>query len=326
MMMGDSASTQLTLSILQIRLKNYLCIVKRLIYLFLLFGFSFQSIISKAQTYKSHNWSGNIYLGASNMMGDLGGSNFIGSRGLFDWDMKAIQPAIGFGLGLHLGGVSLATQLLVTRLEGNDAFSAQDFHTDRNLSVRTDLVEADVLIEYRPWSRNEGFNRFYIYTGVGAIYYQPKAELDGDWYKLRTLGTEGQYLANGSGPYDELSIVVPYGLGYKFRLAKSTSLILDLGFRKTFTDYLDDVSTYYADPELIAAEQGEVAAQLADRSLTGKAIGDERGNAEKTDSYHVLSVKLEYIFGGKSGDGCYYNRNPPKSRSTRINQRRMFMK
>jgi hypothetical protein len=187
-------------------------------------------------------------------------------------------------------------------------------------------VEADLLFEYRPWSRKKGFNRFYIYSGIGAIYFQPKTEYQDDWYKLRELGTEGQFTEDGSGPYNDLSIVIPYGLGYKFRLAKSTSLILDLGFRKTFTDYLDDVSTVYADPELVGNEKGNIAQELSNRSLTAKAVGDERGNPEKTDSYHILSIKFEYIFGGKSGDGCYYNRNPPKSRSTRINQRRMFLK
>jgi len=287
------------------------------------------SILSSAQTYKSVNWSGNIYLGASNMMGDLGGSNFIGSRGLFDYDFRSNRLAGGIGLNLHTAGsFSFGLNFLATRLYGDDAFSKQEFQMERNLCVRTDLLEADFLIEYRPFSRSKGFNRFYLYSGIGGIYYQPKAELNDDWYKLREMGTEGQYLANGEGPYPELDIVVPYGLGYKFRLAKSTSLILDLGFRKTFTDYLDDVSTVYADPtELqLSSNSSPQTYLLADRSANGMPTGSMRGNPDKKDSYHILSLKFEYIFGGKSGDGCYYNRNPPKTRSTRINQRGMFKK
>ena len=285
------------------------------------------TLTSSAQTYKSVNWSGNIYLGASNMMGDLGGSNFIGSRGLFDYDFRSNRLAGGIGLNLHTSGsFSFGLNFLVTRLYADDAFSGQNFQVERNLYVRTDLLEADFLIEYRPFSRSRGFNRFYIYSGIGGIYYQPKAELNDDWYKLRTLGTEGQYLNGESNPYSELGIVIPYGLGYKFRLGKSTSLILDLGFRKTFTDYLDDVSTIYGDHGAIAAEKGTEAALLADRSATQGATGTARGNPDKNDSYHILSLKFEYILGGKSGDGCYYNRNPPKTRSTKINQRRMFTK
>ncbi|PCJ64834.1 MAG: hypothetical protein COA58_11195 [Bacteroidetes bacterium] len=279
---------------------------------------------SNAQTYKSNSWSANLYLGASNMMGDLGGSNFIGSRGVFDYDFRATRLAVGTGINMNTGAFSLGLNLLFTRLAGNDEYSAQDFQVDRNLCVRTDLFEASFLTEYRPFSRTKGFNRFYVYTGIGGIYYQPKTKLNDDWIKLRTLGTEGQYFDDGPGPYSELDVVIPYGLGYKFRLAKSTSLILDLGFRKTFTDYLDDVSTVYVDPVLLASSNGIESPILSNRSNTPKVIGDERGNPDKDDMYFLLGLKFEYILGGKAGDGCYYNRNPPKTRSTKINQRKMF--
>lgn len=282
-----------------------------------------------AQTYKSLNWSGNIYLGASNMMGDLGGSNFVGSRGVFDYNFRSNRLAGGLGLNLHTSGsFSFGLNFLATHLYANDAYSKQDFQKKRNLSVRTDLLEVDLVVEYRPFSRSKGFNRFYVYSGVGGMYYQPKAKLNDDWYKLREMGTEGQYLADGKGPYAELQVVVPYGLGYKFRVAKSVSLIVDLGFRKTFTDYLDDVSTTYADPAALSATSSAIspAATLADRSANGMPVGTPRGNRDKDDSFHVVSIKLEYIFGGKSGNGCYYNRNPSKTRSTKINQRRMFRK
>jgi hypothetical protein len=292
-------------------------------------AFIFCSWSASAQTYKTTNWGVNAYIGASNMMGDLGGSNFIGSRGVFDYDFRANRLAIGMGINLHTGGsFSFGLNFLATRLYGDDKFSKQEFQELRNLCVRTDLLEADFLIEYRPFSRSKGFNRFYLYSGVGGIYYQPKAELNDDWYKLRDMGTEGQYLANGVGPYSELDVVIPYGLGYKFRLAKSTSLILDLGFRKTFTDYLDDVSTVYPDPVAmqLSSNTPPQGAALADRSVIPNPTGYERGNPDKMDSYHILSLKFEYILGGNSGDGCYYNRNPPKTRSTRINQRKMFRK
>ena len=285
------------------------------------------TLSAAAQTYKNTSWSGNIYLGASNMMGDLGGSNFIGSRGIFDYDFRSNRLAGGFGLNLHTGGsFSLGLNILATRLNGDDAFSTLAFQTQRNLSVRTDLVEADLLMEYHPFSRSKGFNRFYIYSGIGGMYYQPKAELDNEWYKLRELGTEGQYLTDGVGPYSELDIVIPYGLGYKFGLTRSTSLVLDLGIRKTFTDYLDDVSTVYVDPTELQQSNSKpsLVAELADRSARGMATGSMRGNPNKKDSYHILAIKFEYIFRGKSGNGCYYNRNPPKTRSTRINQRKMF--
>jgi len=277
-----------------------------------------------AQTYKSANWSANVFLGTSNMMGDLGGSNFIGSEGVFDLDFKSFRPAIGLGTGVHTGAFSWGANILFTQLVGNDEYTTHEFQSTRNLSVRTDLFEVNLLAEFRPFSRSAGFNRFYIYTGVGGMYYQPKAEYNDEWIKLRPLGTEGQLFLDDKEIYSELDFVIPYGLGYKFRLAKSTSLVLDLGFRKTFTDYLDDVSTVYSDPLLLEQNGGELASVLADRSLNGRVIGTERGNPEKNDSYFILGLKFELILGGNSGDGCYYNRNPKKSKSTRYNQKKMF--
>ncbi len=280
---------------------------------------------SMAQTYKSASWSTNIYVGGSNMLGDLGGSRFIGNRGIFDYNIRANRLALGTGITMNSGAFSVGLNALGTRLVSNDGYSRQNFQVARNLSVRTNLFEVSVLGEIRPFSRSAGFNRFYIYTGVGGIYYKPMSKLKDEWYDLRKAGTEGQFLDNGPGPYSELDIVIPCGLGYKFRLAKSTSLLLDVGFRKTFTDYLDDVSTVYADPALLNIAQPNIpVSQLADKSLISNDIGSPRGNPLCNDSYVIIGLKFEYILGGKSGDGCYYNRNPPKTRSTRINQRKMF--
>jgi hypothetical protein len=286
----------------------------------------FFSNFTFSQTYKTTNWGINAFIGASNMMGDLGGSNFVGSRGIFDFDIRATRLAGGVGVSLIHGGISVGTNVTFTHLAGNDVYSTQDFQVERNLSVRTDLVEANLLLEWRPFSRTKSFNRFYLFGGIGGMYYQPKAKYNDEWYKLRTLGTEGQYASGGSGPYSELDIVIPYGLGYKFRLTPASSLILDFGFRKTFTDYLDDVSTVYADPATLTSDNGAIAAILADRSENGMAIGAERGNPDKTDMYFITTIKFEYILGGVSGDGCYYNRNPKKSRNVRKIQRNMFMK
>jgi hypothetical protein len=88
---------------------------------------------------------------------------------------------------------------------------------------------------------------------------------------------------------------------------------------------LDDVSTVYADPAQLNAAQPDIpVSQLADKSDIPNTNGYQRGNPLKNDSYIIIGLKFEYILGGKSGDGCYYNRNPPKTRSTRINQRKMF--
>ena len=141
-------------------------------------------------------------------------------------------------------------------------------------------------------------------------------------------------MPGGPNDYSGFTAVIPYGLGIRRNLGGgararhfgSWSISLELSVRKTFSDYIDDVSTVYADPAALAEAKGPEAAILADRSTPLNLNGDPRGNADIKDSYHVFSVKFEYILGGKSGNGCNYNRNPPKTRSTKINQRGMFKK
>ena len=70
---------------------------------------------------------------------------------------------------------------------------------------------------------------------------------------------------------------------------------LEVGWRKTFTDYLDDVSTDYIDNATIPSSIGK---RLADRSpeknLPPFPAGAERGNPSRKDAYMLLSGKLEY--------------------------------
>jgi len=280
------------------------------------------SLCGLGQSLHNNSWSYNFYLGASNMLGDLGGNQGDGTFGIKDFDARAIRPAIGVGGSYNTKRASLNSNLLYTRLVGNDAFTDVRGRSVRNLSVRTDLVELNLLGEIRPFS-SSFMKRLYVFGGVGGIFYQPKAEYNGEWVKLRPLGTEGQLL-NGDGTYDKFSLVLPYGAGYKFPLGSRSTLNLNVGIRKTFTDYLDDVSTVYANTGALLESSGAIAAALADRSGLNLAEGAQRGNPSSMDSYFVVGLKFEKNIGGGQ-TSCYYDDAPmPSKRKIRKHQRRMF--
>ena len=280
-------------------------------------------ISSFGQTFHKNSWSYNLFLGGSNLLGDLGGGSSDGSFGPKDFDLKAVRPAIGIGTSYNMRGLSLGTNLLYTRLVGNDAFSQSESRSQRNLSVRTDLIELNIIGEIRPFGSTPVLKRMYLTAGIGGIFYQPKAELNDEWIKLRPLGTEGQFI-NGTKSYSKFDVVIPYGVGYKFPLGPTTTLNLDIGIRKTFTDYLDDVSTVYADNATLLEVSGANAAQLADRSSLSYAEGTQRGGADNDDSYFIVGLKLEKTIGGKQ-TSCFYD-DVPNSRKRRIrkHQRKMF--
>ncbi len=265
----------------------------------------FTSFLSFGQFGNQNTWSYSLYLGGSNMLGDLGGSNQSGTSGIKDIDLNAVRAAVGGGLHYHVRNMTYGANVFFTHLVGDDAFTDIQGRTDRNLSVRTDLIEANFLVEIAPFKSFPILNRVYFNGGIGGAYFQPKAKYNDEWVKLRPLGTEGQNFLNGQGQYSKVAFVIPFGAGYKFRVGQFTSINLDLSMRKTFTDYLDDVSTVYANSAAIAAEAGgQVASALADRSVTGFAEGSQRGSANSNDNYFFVGLKFQRTIGAKRLGSC----------------------
>ncbi len=278
----------------------------------LLSGMLLASTVSFGQINTGNNWSYSIYLGTSNLLGDLGGSNNEGASPLSDIDYQSFQPAIGLGLQRHYKSVTLSSDLTITRLEGNDAFTTST-RASRNLSVRTDLIEATIKAEIHPFKNNTILQGFYVNGGVGGIYFQPRAKLNDSWYNLRPLGTEGQLIENAE-TYSMYNIVIPFGYGYQFKVGKFSTLKVDITMRKLFTDYIDDVSTTYANANALVEANGSIAQSLANRSGSEIAEGILRGNSTSNDSYFLIGLKFQRSIGQKRFDQCTNFELPSRKR------------
>ncbi len=148
----------------------------------------------------------------------------------------------------------------------------------------------------------------FVFTGVGVFFYRPKAEYEGKWYSLRKMHTEGQGLPGGPKKYSNFNVCIPVGLGWKYTIDRRWSVGADLGFRKTFTDYIDDVSGEYYDNNAIKQAYGSTAAALADPSLgliagatkpNADGSGAQRGETKYKDSYMFLDFTVSYKFTKK---------------------------
>jgi hypothetical protein len=77
-------------------------------------------------------------------------------------------------------------------------------------------------------------------------------------------------------------------------------LALSLGYRKTFTDYLDDVSRNYVDQDLLRRKKGQTAVNQAYKGnllpLGGPypAAGTPRGDPSNDDAYYQMGVSLRF--------------------------------
>ena len=79
----------------------------------------------------------------------------------------------------------------------------------------------------------------------------------------KPLSTEGQGLADfpGQKPYHLTQFALPFGIGLRYALSDNVHIGFELSDRKTFTDYLDDVSSHYVDHEQLLIARGPRAVE-----------------------------------------------------------------
>ena len=208
-----------------------------------------------------------------------------------------LHPLVNIGLAISHGGIS-----------GNDRYAEDEMLRRRNLSFQSTITEVAFRVEFNI-TRFEPYNfrspsSPYLFVGIGAFRFDPKAEYDGRLIRLQPLGTEGQGLESfweRGEPYHLTEMVIPFGIGFKYALSELLTLGLEVGYRYTFTDYLDDVSGNYFPYSILLEQRGETAAALSDRrwELLGTApqnMRGPRGSREGNDGYIFAVFSISYHF------------------------------
>lgn len=205
------------------------------------------------------------------------------------------------------------------QVAGSDALSSDPYQRARNLSFYSNVYEFSVHYEFNyfkfdPLANNE-FISNYFFVGLGAFYMNPKAQLAGSEYILRTLRTEAQ-----AKPYSRIQMVLPFGAGVRMRLHNRLLLTVEVGFRKTFTDYLDDVSTYYPQQNQLSILSSELSNRTLPDSpyVTGEVWGKQRGDSYTKDWYVISNVGLSWRFGKKKGSCFFTTKAPRKPRKVKV--------
>ena len=156
------------------------------------------------------------------------------------------------------------------------------------------------------------FIKGFVFTGVYGVLHNPQAQITYDpnnewedrWYDLRPLRTEGQV-----EEYASLIAAIPMGLGIEFGLGYGWVLGLEGSWRSTFTDYLDDISGMYANPdylsplaEAISSQSNEATIAAINDPASGNVHnhqynegGTYRANPDTNDSYGTVQVTLARV-------------------------------
>jgi hypothetical protein len=280
-----------------------------------------------------------LNIGPMNFLGDLGGTQGRGQTFLKDnnYQMYRMMKGITFNL-IPNEVITFRVAVNVGTLEGADSIiqgkgGLEEARRARNQHFKSPLFEAYAATEIYPTALLEEDPtdvarklRPYGLIGVGVFKFNPQAQYTAPdrstkWVDLQPLRTEGQGMSKypEKEEYDLTQINIPYGIGLKYFFSDRFNLSLEIVTRKTFTDYVDDVSTtYIADQDFYdhfgAGETADIARQVANMStiLTGGlnrpgyAAGDKRGTATNNDAYYATTFKLGMRLG-RDGGSNYRN-------------------
>jgi hypothetical protein len=220
-----------------------------------------------------------------------------------------LAPSVKFNESHPAGGVfarynlnhtwAMRAELNRYTVSGNDANF--DYNKVRNLSFQSNITEFAYVFEfnylkYGPHVLHDKFTS-YVYLGLAGFSFDPQAYLDGKWYALTDYKTENV-------AYKKLSMAVPFGIGLKYMASKRFAIEAQLGFRKTFTDYLDDVSTVYPDINSRFSDGGLITAKLTDRSIENYGTnqfkdGYKRGDPTHKDWYASFTLGCSFRLNTK---------------------------
>lgn len=259
------------------------------------------TIAAEAQSFfsvrRNRNLMVNFGSGTANYFGEMVNPKQLG----------VVKPNIAIGAEYYVTPrISVSAELTWFQLSGTDE-KANDDRNERNLHFRSNCIEISALgaiqvMPNGPRFYQRPFINIHAFAGVGMLYFDPRAQAPatdhngnplpeaGKWVALAPLETEGV-------KYSTVVPVIPFGLGARIMVNPFFNVLIEAGYRLTFTDYLDDASsTRYPDP---ATLKSDLARAMSDRrpeigTQPPNYLIGKRGNPANNDGYFLTNVTLQY--------------------------------
>ena len=262
----------------------------------LLLGILFPTLLHAQQV------SLDLFGGFSNYQGDLQQKRFTTDQS---------RGAFGIGARYDLtDNIDVRSNFTYARIGAADKFGTNATLKQRNLSFESKITELNLLFDYNILSLKYHAFTPYVFAGVAMYHFNPYAydSLNNRVY-LKPLSTEGEGLAQypDRKSYHLTQMAIPFGGGIRWRVSDNVVLSYEIGLRKTFTDYLDDVSTTYLDQGVLIAAKGAQAAEMAYRGgelkngSTYPPAGTIRGGSKFKDWYYFSGITVSIAFGESRG-------------------------
>jgi len=218
-------------------------------------------------------WELGGFVGSSYYLGELNTNHFLPAN-------LAFGPRLRYNYDER---ISLKTSFSQGKIQGNDAFSKNSFKLDRNFNFSSIINELAFtgefnFLPYSPIYKKSAISTPFLFLGLAYAHHNPKTNLDGDIISSQDLNIEDE-------KYSKSIFSIPFGIGLKMA-SNQFSFELTWGIRKTYSDYLDDVSTNYKDNSSIPRPD----------NIVNYTQYETLDNVKRGDQY----TKDWYIFSGLS--------------------------
>ena len=255
----------------------------------------FLSINSFSQDQNKGTYLG-LLIGKMNYQGDLNPNSFTISHSKGTTGLTVRQSLNRW--------VSLRGGFAIGQIDAADRYN-RDYLKPRNLSVRTTIKELSFGLETSLLDLSSTRFTPYLYGSVSLYHFNPWAyDNSGNKVFLQPLSTEGQGLAQfpKQKSYKLTQIALGFGIGARYAISGNMNIGVEFSQRKTFTDYLDDVSSMYVDRNVLLQAKGSKAVEMAYRGdeLPGGQPypnhGEQRGTPSEMDWYYFFGLNIEIRF------------------------------
>ncbi|MBG15165.1 MAG: hypothetical protein CL853_02305 [Crocinitomicaceae bacterium] len=281
----------------------------------------FLIVFLTTNTSAQYNWDIGIKAGAANYLGEIGGKEKTRRNFILDLKLKSTSLVAGGFVRYKFNDQwSINNSLSIAQIKGDDALSTNPARVWRNLRFKNTIIELSSRAEFNFFIEpdlggrgryNKEFKSF-IHGGLTCFYHNPKGSTDGTtWHALRPLQTEGF-------SYKKLGIGIPVGLGFVFTYDRNHRIGFDFSWTPTFTDYLDDISTVYNDPnnmtDLGASLANQSEGVVPESERLNFVAGEKRGDPTHDDTYMFMTVSYSYFIQSRNK---YYKNSRSRIKNNR---------
>lgn len=149
---------------------------------------------------------------------------------------SSTRPAFGLVAKYHLSeNFILRGQFLHGKIHASEKNHNEIWRKQRGFAFTSKINEVAVLLEW--YFLQQGNWRVYAFGGPGATFFNPQTDYnEPNPYVFTDVNRDAK------ASYKKVTLSLPAGIGVQYQLPRDFNLSLDIGYRKTFTDYLDGIS------------------------------------------------------------------------------------